>query len=75
MARGAFLSEWFHKATKMRANLLIALALSTSLAGCYSYSRTVEERQPIVVQPQSQPSSTVIVPPGSTVVCPADRVC
>jgi hypothetical protein len=58
----------------MRAKVLIALALSFALAGCYS--RTVEERQPVVVQqPQQQPSSTVVVPPGTTVVCPAGSVC
>jgi hypothetical protein len=55
----------------MRAFILVGL-VSLSLAGCYS--RTVEEK-PVVVQPQSQPSSTVVVPQGSTVVCPAGQVC
>jgi hypothetical protein len=57
----------------MRAKILIALVMSCALAGCYS-SRTVEERQPVVVQ-QPQPSNTVVVPPGTTVVCPAGSVC
>jgi hypothetical protein len=55
----------------MRAKVLIAVAFSFALAGCYS-SRTVEEKQPIVV-PQAQPS--VIVPPSTTVICPPGSMC
>jgi len=52
----------------MRAIVVISLlAAGAALAGCYS--RTVEER-PVVVQPQPQSSSTVVVPPGSTIICP-----
>ena len=47
--------------------------MALTLAGCYS--RTVEEKQPIVVQPQ-QPQATVVVPPsGTTVVCPPGYSC
>jgi hypothetical protein len=55
----------------MRAKILIAVVFSCALAGCYS-SRTVEEKQPVVVQ---QPQPTVVVPPSTTVVCPPGSVC
>jgi len=56
----------------MRVYVLIAFATSLALTGCYS--RTVEEK-PVIVQPPPQPSRTIIVPPGSTVVCPAGETC
>jgi hypothetical protein len=55
----------------MRAKVLIALVLSCALAGCYS--RTVEERQPVVVQ--QPPRTNTVVVPGTTVVCPPGSVC
>jgi hypothetical protein len=50
----------------MRTIVLVSLlAAGTALAGCVD--RTVEER-PVVVQPQ--PQSTIVVPQGSTIICP-----
>lgn len=54
----------------MRAFLVTAMILlPLTLAGCYS--RTVEER----TVPAPAPSNTVVVPPGSTVICPAGQSC
>jgi hypothetical protein len=57
----------------MRAFIVMAIALAPlAVSGCIS--RTVEER-PVQVAPAPAPTTTIIVPPQSTVVCAPGQAC